>query len=160
MYSSSIDPTQTDSSPSSLSSHDDSNFVLAPPIQGLEKSRSFVSVRNWLDSNAFRTMSDETKFHVLARTAAILANEHERGFCSGGVNPSRLLISPQGDIKAFDGEKALFILLNHMTGYTVIESINELNSRSFAKTVMKILLQNAKISIFGQKKFSRLSHTI
>lgn len=93
------------SSPSSLSSHDDSNFVLAPPIQGLEKSRSFVSVRNWLDSNAFRTMSDETKFHVLARTAAILASEHERGFCSGGVNPSRLLISPQGDIKAFDKEE-------------------------------------------------------
>ena len=93
------------SSPSSLSSHDDNNFVLAPPIQGLEKSSSFVSVRNWLDSNAFRTMNDETKFHVLARTAALLANDHERGFCSGGVNPSRLLISPQGDIKALDEEE-------------------------------------------------------
>ena len=93
------------SSPSSLSSHDDNNFVLAPPIQGLEKSSSFVSVRNWLDSNAFRTMNDETKFHVLARTAALLANDHERGFCSGGVNPSRLFISPQGDIKALDEEE-------------------------------------------------------
>jgi E3 ubiquitin-protein ligase RFWD2 len=98
-------PSAHHSSPSSLSSHDDSNFVLAPPIQGLEKSSSFVPVRNWLDSNAFRTMNDETKFHVLARTAALLANDHERGFCSGGVNPSRLLISPQGDIKALDEEE-------------------------------------------------------
>jgi len=93
------------SSPSSFSSHDDSNFALVSPIQGLEKSFSFVSFRNWLDSNAFRTMSDETKFYVLARTAAILANDHERGFCSGGVNPSKLLISPQGDIKSLDEEE-------------------------------------------------------
>jgi len=70
----------------------------------LERACSFVSIRNWFDSVAFKTMSDETKFHVLARTAGILANDHERGFCSGGLNPSKLLISPQGDVRALDEE--------------------------------------------------------
>ena len=47
-----------------------------------------------------------------------------------------------GDIAAFDGEKGLFILLDHMTGFAVMETVIGMNSTSFSKIMMKILLQH------------------
>ena len=47
-----------------------------------------------------------------------------------------------GDIAAFDGEKALFVLLDHMTGYAVIEGLDGMNSTIFSKVFMKIILQH------------------
>ena len=37
------------------------------------------------------------------------------------------------DIATFDGEKALFVLLDHMTGYAVIEGLDGMNSIVFQK---------------------------
>ena len=47
-----------------------------------------------------------------------------------------------GTSESLDGYKALFILLDHMTGFTVIEPVKQLNSGSFSKVLMKILLQH------------------
>jgi hypothetical protein len=47
-----------------------------------------------------------------------------------------------GDIAAFQGEKALFILLDHMTGFAIVEELRGLNSTTFSKVLMKILLQH------------------
>ena len=47
-----------------------------------------------------------------------------------------------GDISAFDGEKGLFILLDHMTGFAITEALLGMNSTIFSKIMMKILLQH------------------
>ena len=47
-----------------------------------------------------------------------------------------------GVIAAFNGEKGLFILLDHMMGFTIIESLLGMNSTIFSKIMMKILLQH------------------
>jgi hypothetical protein len=47
-----------------------------------------------------------------------------------------------GEIAAFQGEKGLFILLDHMTGFVIIEELLGLNSTIFSRVIMKILLQH------------------
>ena len=47
-----------------------------------------------------------------------------------------------GDIAAFDGEKGLFVLLDHMTGFAIVETLLGMNSTIFSKVMMKILLQH------------------
>ena len=45
-----------------------------------------------------------------------------------------------GKTESFDGDVALFIVLDHMTSFAVIEPVKETNSKTFAKALMKILL--------------------
>ena len=45
-----------------------------------------------------------------------------------------------GKTESFDGDVALFIVLDHMTSFAVIEPVRETNSKSFAKALMRILL--------------------
>ena len=45
-----------------------------------------------------------------------------------------------GKTESFDGDVALFIVLDHMTSFAVVEPVKETNSKTFAKALMKILL--------------------
>ena len=45
-----------------------------------------------------------------------------------------------GKTESFDGNVALFIVVDHMTSFAVIEPVKETNSKTFAKALMKILL--------------------
>ena len=51
-------------------------------------------------------------------------------------------IYTMGKTEAFDGHKALFIVLDHMSSFAVIEPVQQLNSDSFTKALMKILLSH------------------
>ena len=49
-------------------------------------------------------------------------------------------IYTMGKTESFDGPKALFIVLDHMSSFAVIEPVHHLNSDCFAKALMKVLL--------------------
>ena len=51
-------------------------------------------------------------------------------------------IYTMGKTESFDGYKALFILLDHMTSFAVVEPLSQLNSDSFSKAMVKIILQH------------------
>ena len=45
-----------------------------------------------------------------------------------------------GKTASFDGDTALFIVLDHMTSFAVVEPVKELNSKTFSKALMRVLL--------------------
>ena len=47
-----------------------------------------------------------------------------------------------GDIKAYQGESALFIIMDKMTCFAIIEELVDLNAVEFIKAAMKVSLQN------------------
>ena len=49
-------------------------------------------------------------------------------------------IYTMGKTKSFDGYKALFIVVDHMTSFAVVKPVKQLNSDSFSKALMKVLL--------------------
>ena len=49
-------------------------------------------------------------------------------------------IYTMGKTESFDGYKALFIVVDHMTSFAVVEPVKQLNSDSFSKALMKVLL--------------------
>ena len=60
-----------------------------------------------------------------------------------------------GDILAYQGESALFIIQDMMTGFAVIEELTELNSVAFTKVAMKVLLQHSICHTFIVDKDSK-----
>ena len=53
-----------------------------------------------------------------------------------------------GDIKAYNGESALFIIQDMLSGYAIIEELTELNSAAFIRVAMKVLLQHGLCHTF------------
>ena len=45
-----------------------------------------------------------------------------------------------GKTESFDGDVALFIVLDHMTSFAVVEPVKQLNSKTFSKALMRVLL--------------------
>ena len=60
-----------------------------------------------------------------------------------------------GDIQAYQGESALFIIQDMMTGFAIIEELTELNSVAFTKVAMKVLLQQGICHTFIVDKDSK-----
>ena len=53
-----------------------------------------------------------------------------------------------GDIKAYHGESALFIIQDLLSGFAIIEELTELNSDAFIRVAMKVLLQHGLCHTF------------
>ena len=53
-----------------------------------------------------------------------------------------------GDIKAYHGESALFIIQDLLSIFTIIEELTELNSDVFIRVAMKVLLQHVLCHTF------------
>ena len=70
-----------------------------PPIQGFEHGHP-MTLRQWLDDqNAKGQIVDKRdSLHVIGKCAALLARQHEGGMVLGHMLPSRLVISPRGDV--------------------------------------------------------------
>ena len=70
-----------------------------PPIQGFEHGHH-MTLRQWLDDQNARgqIVDKRDSLHVIGKCAALLARQHEGGMVLGHMLPSRLVISPQGDV--------------------------------------------------------------
>ena len=70
-----------------------------PPMQGFEHGHR-MTLRQWLDDQNARgqIVDKRDSLHVIGKCAALLARQHEGGMVLGHMLPSRLVVSPQGDV--------------------------------------------------------------
>jgi protein suppressor of PHYA-105 1 len=67
-------------------------------IEGLSGER--LTLRAWIDAanSESRPVGQQDRLHVLKQAAGLLASHHEGGVLLGAMRPSKLSVSPQGDV--------------------------------------------------------------